>query len=93
MGNLLRARKGPRGPEEAGEVSLEDACSLLGGTGHPRWIEAQRDRQREQNSARGREEEKDEKPLQKNLAERTKEETAGEKAEKRRHRGIKMAEK
>ena len=42
---------------------------------------------------RGREEEKDEEPLQKNLAARTKEETAGEKAEKRRHRGIKMAEK
>ena len=41
---------------------------------------------------RGREEGKDEEPLQKNLAARTKEETAGEKA-KRRHRGIKMAEK
>ena len=52
MGNLLRARKGPRGPEEAGEVSLEDACSLLGGTGHPRWIEAQRDGQMDQNSIR-----------------------------------------
>lgn len=25
-------------------MSLEDACSLLGGTGHPRWIEARRDR-------------------------------------------------
>lgn len=52
MGNLPRARKGPRGPEEAGEVSLEGACSLLGGTGHLGWIEAQRDGQTEQNSTR-----------------------------------------
>ena len=44
-------------------------------------------------SKRGREEEKEEKRLQKNLAERTKEETAGEKAEIRRHRDLKRAEK
>ena len=74
-------------------MSLEDACSLLGGTGHPRWIEVQRDGQTEQNRAREGEKKRKKRSVCRRTSQRTKEETAGEQAEIRRHQDIKRAEK
>lgn len=75
-------------------MSLEDACSSSGGTGHPRGTEVQREGYTEENITKWREGRRErEEALAVEPHGEGEIETARERVEKRGHRDVRMAEK